>query len=191
VPRPRSGYLDEPATARDGARLDTRRPGRHAFAVTATSKDGQTHTVTVAYTVIAKPRPHRHRAGIRIGRTEVSPARTGCAVERGHDGDQIVAVAARPGCDRARLLLHGAIAPEATGTVRISWYATLGGRRVSGRVLARIVHGRWRARLTVPGIDVDPRPPLYTITVSYGGKTTIKPGSATTRIRFEVEQAEP
>jgi subtilisin-like proprotein convertase family protein len=50
-----SGIARCTGSVRDGASIDTARPGRHRFTVTAIDRAGNQHASTVAYTVVAPP----------------------------------------------------------------------------------------------------------------------------------------
>jgi hypothetical protein len=43
----------------------------------------------------------------------------------------------------------------------------------------------------VPGINRDPLPPTYLITIHYSGDHNLQPATTTRRIRLEVERAGP
>lgn len=46
----------------------------------------------------------------------------------------------------------------------------------------------WRIFLVLPGVNLDPVPPLYLITVHYNGNATIQSASTSRRIRVESER---
>jgi hypothetical protein len=62
-------------------------------------------------------------------------------------------------------------------------------RTATGGARARVDHGRWRISLPLPGVNLDPIPPLYQITIHYSGDHTHTHASATHRIRLESERA--
>ena len=52
-----------------------------------------------------------------------------------------------------------------------------------------VSHGRWRISLVLPGVNLDPSPPSYLITVHYKGNNTTQQAITTRRIRIECERA--
>ena len=89
-------------TVANGSRVDTSHPGKRSFAVTAVSKDGQSTTTVVHYTVLAL-------ALVRIASVRAIPLRHGCATETGTDEREITAITADSTCRQFRLTLAGTI----------------------------------------------------------------------------------
>jgi hypothetical protein len=168
--------------------LDTTATGAHTYTVTATSRDGQTGRSSITYTVAAATR-------VRIASVRPAPLRPGCVVETGIDEREITATSADATCRHLRLTLTGTIqtqrgvASSATGTIHLTYKVTLPRASARGGARARVNHGRWRISLVLPGVNLDPVPPLYLITVHYSGDHTHARASATHRIRLESERA--
>jgi len=182
-----------------GAPLDTATAGAHTFTATATSKDGLSASKTVSYTVQAQAPPpppaSRARAGVRIGALHPAPIGRGCAVETGRAEHEITALSADATCRHLRLTLRGSIrtggklAASAGGTVTLTYEVTLPAGRATGRARATVSHGRWRISLILPGVNLDPLPPSYLITIHYNGDPTLQPARTSRRIRLESEPA--
>ena len=174
----------------NGAPVDTSTSGSHSFTVTARSKDGQSVSKTVSYTVLAPA-----AARVRIGSMRAAPLRRGCAVESGSDEREITAVSADATCGHLRLTLSGTIqtggkrASSAGGAIRVNYKVKLPRGAASGGKRAAVSHGRWRISLVLPGVNLDPVPPSYLITVHYGGDETTGSASTRRRIRLESERA--
>jgi hypothetical protein len=60
--------------------LDTTTPRSHAYVVTATSRDGQTGTASIGYTVV--PRPAQVLSGLSISPRNFRPAARGRTIRR-------------------------------------------------------------------------------------------------------------
>jgi CSLREA domain-containing protein len=124
-----------------------------------------------------------------------APLRRGCAVETGRDELEITALGADATCRHLRLTLHGTIqtggklARSASGTIRVSFTVTLPDGRATGSARTGVNHGRWRTSLVAPGINLDPLPPRYLITIRYSGDHALQPASTSRRIRLESERA--
>ena len=168
--------------------LDTSKPGRFTYAVTARSKDGLGASTSITYTVLAAAR-------VRISGLHASPLRHGCAVETGSDEREITAISAGAACRHLRLVMRGTIAADgklqrsAGGTVRVSFQVKLPSGRATGTARATVRGGRWRVSLVLPGVNLDPVPPLYLLTVRYSGDQITAPATAERRIRLESERA--
>ena len=173
-----------------GARLDTATAGAHTFTVTATSKDGLSASKTVSYAVL-----RRARAEVRIAALRPAPLGRGCAVETGGQERELTAMSADATCRHLRLTLRGSIqrggklAAGSGGTVMLTYKVTLPRGRAAGRARARISHGRWRIALILPGVNLDPLPPRYLITIHYSGDLNLQPVSTSRRLRLESEPA--
>jgi hypothetical protein len=134
-------------------------------------------------------------ARLRISALRASPLRRGCALERGGDEQELTALNADATCRHLRLALRGTIqaggkrAASAGGTITVSYKVKLPRGRASGRRRATVQHGRWRISLVLPGVNLDPIPPSYLITVHYGGDRTNQQANASRRIRLESERA--
>ncbi len=171
------------------APLDTATPGSHTLTVTATSRDGLSTSQTVSYTV-------RRSAAVRITGMLPSPLRAGCAVETGRDEREVTAVSADATCRHLRLTLAGVIetdgkiAAAANGTITVTYKVKLPRGSAVGRARAHVSHGRWRSSLVLPGINLDPVPPSYLITVRYNGQDDLLPATTSRRIRLESERAD-
>ena len=182
-----------------GAPLDTATAGAHTFTATATSKDGLSASKTVSYAVQAPAPPPppapRSRARVRIGALHPAPLGRGCAVETGGDEHELTALSADATCRHLRLTLRGSIrtggklAASAGGTVTLTYKVSLPGPRATGRAHATVGHGRWRISLILPGVNLDPLPPSYLLTIHYSGDPTLRPASTSRRIRLESEPA--
>jgi CSLREA domain-containing protein len=124
-----------------------------------------------------------------------APLRRGCAVEAGRDELEITALGADATCRHLRLTLHGTIqtggklARSASGSIRVSFAVTLPDGRATGSARTRVNHGRWRASLVAPGVNLDPLPPRYLITIRYSGDNSFQPARTSRRIRLESERA--
>jgi Bacterial Ig-like domain (group 3)/Glycine rich protein len=171
-----------------GAAINTATVGSHTFTVTARSKDGQSVSKTVSYSVLRSAR-------VRVAVVHASPLRRGCAVETGHDEREITAVSADATCRHLRLTLQGTIrsagklVSSAGGTARIGYTVMLPRGPATGGAHARVAHGRWQLTLILPAVNLDPMPPRYQITVSYSGDRTTRPARTQTHIRLESERA--
>jgi Bacterial Ig-like domain (group 3)/Glycine rich protein len=171
-----------------GAAIDTSTPGSHTFTVTARSKDGQSASRSVSYSVLAATQ-------VRIGSVHATPLRRGCAVETGRDEREITAVSADATCRHLRLTLRGSIqsggklVAAAGGTVSVSYRVRLPRGHAAGGARVRVDHGRWRISLMLPAVNLDPVLPSYLITIRYSGDHNLQQASTSRRIRLEAERA--
>jgi 6-phosphogluconolactonase (cycloisomerase 2 family) len=172
-----------------GAPLDTSTPGSHTFTATATSKDGLSASKTVTYTTVLAP------ARVRISSMRAFSLRHGCAVEVGRDEREITALSADATCRHLRLKLQGTVqtggkrASSAGGTIRMSYKVRLPRATLTGSARAKVNHGRWQIAMMLPGVNLDPLPPSYLITIRYSGDQNLHQASASRRIRLESERA--
>lgn len=168
--------------------LDTSKPGRFTYTVTAVSSDGLSASTSLTYTVLAVAR-------VRIGGLHGSPLGRGCVVETGRDEREIRAISADATCRELRLALHGTIATAgklasaAGGTITVSYRVMLPLGPAAGSARAKVNHGHWQISIVLPGVNLDPLPPSYLITVHYSGDHNIGPATAKQRIRLESERA--
>jgi predicted outer membrane repeat protein len=168
--------------------LGTSKPGRFTYTVTAKSKDGLSGSTSISYTVLAAAR-------VRISRLHASPLRQGCAVETGRNEREISALSADVTCRHLRLEVRGTIEAggklqrSAGGTVRVSFAVKLPYGRATGTAQVKVKGGRWRVSLVLPGVDLDPVPPLYLLTARYSGDQNTEPATAKRRIRLESERS--
>jgi hypothetical protein len=132
---------------------------------------------------------------VRItGVLHAAPLRRGCAVETGGDEREITALGADATCRHLRLTLHGTIqtggklASSAGGTIKVTYNVTLPDGRATATARTRVNHGRWRISLVAPGVNLDPLPPLYQITIRYSGDQSLQPAGIRRRIRLESER---
>ena len=184
-----AGIASCTGTVANGGRVNTATPGAHTFTVTATSSDGQRASATVSYTVLS-PRP----SAVRITGLRATPLRRACVTEIGTGEREITAVIADATCRRLRLTLTGSIdvagklARGARGTVTVSVRVGLPAGLARRTAKGRVTDGRWQISLLLPGVDLDPVPPSYLITVRYGGDNTLGAGTAERHIRLESER---
>ncbi len=76
-----------------------------------------------------------------------------------------------------------------TGAVQVKVDAHLPAGRAKRTARTMVRHGRWRVSLVVPGVNLDPLPPMYLITAHYGGDRSTAQASRTRRVRIESERA--
>jgi hypothetical protein len=134
-------------------------------------------------------------ARVRITGWRANPLRPGCVTETGTREREVTGVIADATCRQFQLILEGTIQsagrlrPAATGGVRV--VVSVKFPRGSAVRFARgvVSHGRWRVSLLVPGINLDPIPPAYLITVHYGGDHGTRSATGTRRVRIESESA--
>jgi hypothetical protein len=183
-------HLDQDGR-RSGDLLDTSTPGVQTFTVTARSKDAQSASRTVSYTVHTVLLASR----VRISGIHASPLRHGCAVETGRDEREITALSADAACRHQRLGLRGTIqraghlASAAAGAITVSYKVRLPRRLASGTARTTINRGGWHISLVLPAVNLDPLPPSYLITVHYSGDRRTHRATASRRIRLESERA--
>jgi hypothetical protein len=169
-------------------KLDTSKPGRFTYTVTARSKDGLSASTGITYTVLAAAR-------VRISALHASPLRHGCAVETGSDEREITAISADATCRHLRLVVGGTIEAggklqrSAGGTMRVSFAVELPNGRATGSARAKVNGGHWRVSLKLPGVNLDQVAPRYLLTAHYSGDQTTAPATAKRRIRLESERA--
>lgn len=113
-------------------------------------------------------------ARLRIGHVRTWSDRSRCARRAG---------ARRQACARVRIVVDGTIAKAARGTVGVEAGIRLDGRHAVRTERARIVGGRWRTRLALPGIGRN-RDVTIHLVVRFGGSHGVQPGHAGRRIRF-------
>jgi hypothetical protein len=126
------------------------------------------------------------RPNLRITHIGVRPLQRGCLTETGN-GERKRDAITTTACSQLRLSIRGSIIGAATGEVRIQVTVKIDGRQVVDTVYARIHNGHYRASLKLPGASLDPNAPRYLVTVSYGGASGIRSGSAHRRMRIELE----
>ena len=134
-------------------------------------------------------------ARVAITGIRATPLSLGCATETGVQDRESRAVAADAVCRHFQLTVGGTIrvggrlARTARGRLTVAVTATLP-RGPTMRAARRFVAGgRWHILLVLPGVNLDPLPPLYLIVVRYHGDHTIGQASAMHRIRVESELA--
>ena len=175
-------------------------PGRYDLTFRVVDSQTPPKVTTEDLSVVVQQSSCRHTVSVsqpprlRITRLRATPLRPGCATESGTDEREITAVATDATCRHFRLTLEGVIDLRGVigrgtgGTVseRVSVRLPLGPATRTAH--ARVLHGRWRISLILPGVNLDPIPPSYLIAVKYKGKgvgrTTIQ-----RRIRLESEPA--
>ncbi len=175
-------------TVENAARINTSTPGEYSFTVIATSKDGQRAAATVRYTVLGT-------AGVRITGLRATPLRPGCATESGRDERETTAVSADAICRHFRLTLTGTIKSAgrlnsaAVGTIQVKVSVNLPYGSAARAAHGEVSHGRWRVSLVLPGVNLDPVPPSYLISVHYAGDRLTEAASTERRVRLESERA--
>jgi hypothetical protein len=143
---------------------------------------------------LIKLTPHA-ASRVRISRLHAAPLRQGCAVETGSAELEITAISADATCRHLRLEVDGTIEAgrklqrSAAGTVRVSFAVELPSGRATGAAQSKVSGGHWRVSLVLPGVNLDPLPPLYLLTARYSGDRTTAPATAKRRIRLESELA--
>jgi YVTN family beta-propeller protein len=137
----------------------------------------------------------RFATRVRIATLRPAPLGPGCVVETGRDPREISVAGADAICRTLRLTLGGTIktkgrpAASATGTIRARYRVRLPRAPAASGARARVNRGRWRISLVLPGVNLDPVPPLYRITARYSGDPTHRQANATRCIRLESERA--
>ncbi len=171
-----------------GTEIDTSTAGPHTFTASARSRDGLIASETVTYTVLAPAR-------VLISDMDPSPLRHGCVVETDERARELIAISADATCRHLRLRLHGTIrtrvghASSAGGTITVTYKVKLPYGPATGSVRARVNHSRWRISIVLPGVNLDPLPPIYLIAIHYSGDRDLQPATITRRIRLESERA--
>ncbi|MBV8989280.1 MAG: hypothetical protein JO372_12050 [Solirubrobacterales bacterium] len=177
-------------------------PGRYdltfRFADSETPPVARTLTTSI---VVQQSSCHRTTSAmpqhprVRITRLRATPLRPGCVTETGSDERALTAFPTDASCRHLRLTLdgvielHGAIGRAAGGTVsaRVSVRLPLGPAIRTAH--ARVLRGRWHISLILPGVNLDPVPPSYLITVKYGGAGAVGQATIQRRVRLESEPA--
>jgi CSLREA domain-containing protein len=132
---------------------------------------------------------------VRIGARRASALSPGCVVGAGGGEREVPALAAEATRRRMRLTLRGTIrtrgtlARSAGGTVRVSFTVNLPDGRARRTARSRVRRGRWKISLVAPGVNLDPLPPRYLITVRYSGDRSLQPARTSRRVRLGIECA--
>jgi len=151
--------------------------------------------LTTPSSVIIAPASPRKAAAVAISRLRATPVSPGCATETGTKERETRAGAADTTCGHFRLTVRGAIrvggrlAPSASGGLTVTVTAMLSRGETMRAVQGSVTSGSWRVSLILPGVNLDPLPPRYLITVRYHGDNTIRPAGAARHIRVESERA--
>jgi trimeric autotransporter adhesin len=121
---------------------------------------------------------------LRLISIALKPVGSGCQAE----GRRIASLAQlrEPRCDRALLILSGAIDARADGGRLQILARALGGRRVRHRATTRIARGRWTTRFTLQSDGTEPGR-LWTIAVAYLGNSVLSPARVSRGVRIETE----
>jgi hypothetical protein len=90
---------------------------------------------------------------------------------------------------RGAIRVGGRLAPAASGGLSVTVTAMLSRGETMRAVQGSVTSGSWRVSLILPGVNLDPLPPRYLITVRYHGDNTIRPAGAARHIRVESERA--
>jgi CSLREA domain-containing protein len=167
------------------------KPGtRYHYRLVAVSSSGQRATSRDATF-----RTPRRATRVRISAPRASALSPGCVVAAGAGEREIPGLAAEATRRRMRLTLRGTIqtrgrrARSAGGTVRVSFTVNLPDGRARGTARARVRGGRWETSLVAPGVNLDPLPPRYLITVRYSGTRTLQAARTRRRVRLGIECA--
>jgi len=161
-----------------------------AYPLTITARNGVSPNATQSFVLIV-----RTRWRVRISRLRATPLRPGCATETGTDEHEITAVISDATCRHFLLTLQGTIESNgklnatATGAVQVNVRVKLPRGPAARSARGTVSHGRWRISLVLPGVNLDPVPPTYVITVHYEGDNTTHQATTTGRIRAESERA--
>jgi hypothetical protein len=82
---------------------------------------------------------------------------------------------------------NGKLSATAGGAVQMKVSVKLPRGPAARSARGSVSHGRWRISRVLPGVNLDPVPPIYVITVHYKGDTTTHQATTTRRIRIESE----
>ncbi len=163
-----------------------------AYRLTITARNGVSPNATQRFVLTVRERPPA-RATVRVSRLRATPLRHGCVTETATDESEITAVIVDATCRHFLLTVQGTIESNgkrsATGAVQVKVKVKLPRRSAAPSARGSVSHGRWRISLVLPGVNLDPVPPTYVITVHYDGDNSTQPATATRRIRIESERA--
>jgi hypothetical protein len=159
--------------------------------VRATSKDGQTATASISYTVTAA---QAKRVSARLHLTGISARATqrGCESELNQAS---TAAVTPPRCDRGQLSFAGSIDARADGqNITIVLNATIAGRARVIHAHARVSHGHYRLMVNPPGRQTDfligrrgTGGDRWNYTITYTGSSSLRSGRITGHLTLEVE----
>jgi hypothetical protein len=179
------------ATTPNGALINTSAAGQHAFTVTAVSKDGQSTSKTVSYTVTA--------AAIRPATARLHLTRITARALQGRCKSELhlasTATASPSRCDRGQLTFTGSVDSRANGqTISITLTARISGRTRVIHKHAHVAHGHYRLIVSVPGRQThdlenrrDTGGDRWSYTISYNGNKSLKASRITGHLTLEVE----
>jgi hypothetical protein len=169
-----------------------------AYPLTVTARNGVSPNATQRFVLIVQT-----RATVLISGLRATPLRRGCVTETGtgeHDAIALIAsaitgVIADATCRHFRLTAQGTIksngklSAAAGGAVQMKVSVKLPRGPAARSASGSVSHGRWRISRVLPGVNLDPVPPTYVITVHYKGDTTTRQATTTRRIRIESERS--
>ena len=110
-------------------------------------------------------------ARLRIMRVRLRVVRTRCAAKRASVPSSPVVRS----CFQLKIVVPGMIVKGARGSVRVKVGVKLRGHRLRATKLAHIHRGRWRARLSLPGVSRKFRAAIY-VTARFGGSPGFRGG---------------